>query len=85
MLTSDSKKYGHASTSTYALAHVAFFPSTEAAGDVILGLLLRRLGEDGIGVGEFDEFAEIHEGGKVGDARRLLHVVGDNNDCVAVR
>ena len=38
-----------------------------------------------LGVVELDEFAQIHEGGVVGDARRLLHVVGDDGDRVVVR
>ena len=35
-------------------------------------------------VAELDQLAEIHEGGEVGDARRLLHVVGDDDDRVVV-
>ena len=33
---------------------------------------------------ELDQLAEIHEGGEVGDARGLLHVVGDDHDRVVV-
>src|ERR1700753_474131 len=56
----------------------------EAAGDVVLGTAVARRGEDPAGVVELDQFAEIHEGGLVGDARRLLHVVGDDRDRVVL-
>ena len=36
------------------------------------------------GFAELDQLAEIHEGGEVGDARGLLHVVGDDGDGVVV-
>lgn len=32
----------------------------------------------------FDETTEVHEGGEVADAHRLLHVVGDDHDGVAL-
>ena len=41
-----------------------------------------RRGEDLAGRAELDQLAEIHEGGEVRDARRLLHVVGDDHDRV---
>ena len=44
-----------------------------------MGIL--RSGENVIGPAEFDQFAQIHIGGKVRHARRLLHIVGDNQDC----
>src|SRR3954463_6082393 len=59
--------------------------SAETAGDVVLGPSIARRGEDPVGVVELDQFAEIHEGGLVGDARRLLHVVGDDGDGVILR
>src|ERR1700733_8187590 len=54
----------------------------EAAGNVVLGASIARRGEYLVGFVEFDQFAQIHEGGLVGDARRLLHVVGDDGDGV---
>src|SRR3569833_111058 len=50
----------------------------EPAGDVILRAPVGRRREDLAGIVELDQLAEIHEGGLVGDARRLLHVVGDD-------
>ena len=38
------------------------------------------MGEEGDGVVVFDEFAEVKEGGEVGDAFGLLHVVSDDYD-----
>src|SRR6202035_2767098 len=58
--------------------------SAKPAGDVILGAAIARRGEDLVGVVELDQFAQIHEGGLVGDARRLLHVVGDDRDRVVL-
>src|SRR5882757_4343304 len=59
--------------------------SAEPAGDVILGASIARRGEDPVGVVELDQVAEIHEGGLVGDARGLLHVMGDDGDGVVFR
>src|SRR6202453_4285095 len=59
--------------------------STEPAGDVILRASIARRREDLVGVVEFDQLAEIHEGGLVGDARGLLHIVGDDRDGVVLR
>src|SRR6202162_3275025 len=59
--------------------------SAEPAGDVVLGAAIARRGEDLVGFVEFDQLAEIHEGGLVGDARRLLHVMGDDSDGVVLR
>src|SRR5262245_45199676 len=56
----------------------------EAAGDVVLGFLAGRLDEDRVGRAVLDQLAEVHVGGEVGDARRLLHVVGDDHDRVVV-
>ena len=44
-----------------------------------------RLGlvEHVVRLAEFDELAEIHERGVIGDAHRLLHIVGDDRDGVA--
>src|SRR5690606_4061768 len=58
--------------------------SAEAAGDVVLGLPLRGTGEQGGGGAVLDQLAQVHEGGVVGAARRLLHVVGDDQDGVVL-
>src|SRR4051794_32226287 len=58
--------------------------SAEPAGDVVLGAPVARRCKYLVGVVEFDQLAEIHEGGLVGDARRLLHVVGDDGDGVVL-
>src|SRR3954471_20379103 len=58
----------------------------EAAGDVVLGGLLRRVGEDLLGVVDFDQPAglarrlQVEERGLVADAGSLLHVVRDDHD-----
>src|SRR3569833_3412260 len=74
-------------TKTNTLAVCSFIianspPSAEAAGDVILGAPVVRCGEHLAGGAELDQLAEIHEGGEVGHACRLLHVVGHNDDGV---
>src|SRR5574343_1222174 len=51
-----------------------------AAGNVVFGALVFRLDEDFVGLAELDHLAEEHVGSVVGDARRLLHVVGDDED-----
>src|SRR5229473_784137 len=56
--------------------------SAESAGDVVLSASIARRGENLAGFVEFDQLTEIHEGGLVGDARGLLHVVGDDRDRV---
>src|SRR6266705_5271249 len=58
--------------------------SAEPAGDVVLRASIARRGEDLAGLVELDQLAEIHEGGLVGDARGLLHVMGDDRDRVAL-
>ncbi|OEI67459.1 Uncharacterized protein Cus16_2894 [Curtobacterium sp. ER1/6] len=60
--------------------------STEATRDVVLGRLHRRVREHRRRVVELDELArcagarDVEEGGLVADARRLLHVVRDDDD-----
>src|SRR5699024_306224 len=62
--------------------------SAEAARDVVLGLLVRGVGEDGVGVVDLDEVAglagagDVEEPGAVRDAGGLLHVVGHDHDRV---
>src|SRR6185436_5210252 len=53
-------------------------PSAEAAGDVVLRAPIVRRGEHPAGGAEFDQLAEIHEGGEIRHARGLLHVMRDN-------
>src|SRR5262249_25152540 len=56
----------------------------EAPSDVVLRALIPRAGEHCTGRIEVDQFAQIHEGRKFRNPRRLLHVVGDDHDCVIV-
>src|SRR3954468_8366786 len=65
--------------------HAQYQALAEPAGDVVLGSSIARRGENLVGVVELDQFAEIHEGGLVGDARRLLHVMGNDGDGVVLR
>src|SRR5580700_5569828 len=58
--------------------------SAEASRDIVLRTLIVRRSEHFAGRVEFDQLAEIHEGGELRDARRLLHVVGDDHDGVVV-
>src|SRR3990172_2919176 len=55
-------------------------PLAEPARDVVLGARIARLGEQRVGRRVLDELAQVEEGGHVGDARGLLHVVGDDHD-----
>src|SRR5882672_6373653 len=63
---------------------MVFSVSAEAAGDVGLGATVARGGEQRLGGAELDQLAEIHEGGEVRYPRRLLHVVGDDDDRVVL-
>src|SRR5439155_703578 len=56
--------------------------SSKPPRDIGLSLLDFRLREDLVGLADLDQAAEVHEGGVVRDARRLLHVVGDDYDRV---
>src|ERR1019366_7599015 len=60
-------------------------PSAEPAGDVVLGTSIARRREDLVGLVEFDQLTEIHEGGLVRYTRGLLHVVGNDGDCIVLR
>src|SRR6202167_3512817 len=69
-----------------AVCSEAMIPSsTEPAGDVILRASIARRGENLVGIVEFDQLAKIHEGGLVGNARGLLHIVGDDRNGVVLR
>src|SRR5882672_422688 len=54
----------------------------EPAGDVILGRRLLGLDEDRVGDVVLDQLSQVHVGGVVRNARRLLHVVGHDYDRV---
>src|SRR5665213_2939230 len=62
-----------------------FLSSAEPAGDVVLGTSIARRGEYLVGVVEFDQLAQIHEGGFVRNPRGLLHIMGDDGDGVVLR
>src|SRR3974390_3148613 len=64
---------------------ILYSPLAEPAGNVVLRASIARRGEDLVGVVELDQLTQIHEGGLVGDARGLLHVVGDDGDSVVLR
>src|SRR5436190_1760401 len=57
----------------------------EPAGDIVLRTSIARRGEDLVGFVELDQLTKIHEGGLVGDARGLLHVMGNDRDGVVLR
>src|SRR6266700_3428953 len=57
--------------------------STETARDVILCLLLLRMGEDRFGLSHFDDPATEKEDGFLRDTTGLLHIMGDNDHRVA--
>src|SRR5262249_35816290 len=56
----------------------------EAAGDVVLGTAVARRGEHFARQIELHQLAQIHEGGEIGHPRRLLHVVGHDDDGVVL-
>src|SRR5574343_668504 len=64
---------------------IAMLPgSAEAAGDVVLGVLLLGLHEQVTRGPELDQVAQVHVGGVIGHAGGLLHVVGDDDHGVVV-
>src|SRR5713101_1583332 len=56
----------------------------EATGNVVLRAPVARRGEHLAGRVELDHLAEIHEGGEIGDAGRLLHIVSDYRDRIVL-
>src|ERR1700704_1900658 len=52
----------------------------ELSGDIFLGSRVVRFGEDVLRRSDLDEPPVEHEGGPVGDASRLLHVVRDDHN-----
>src|SRR3982751_6872083 len=55
---------------------------SKPSGDVVFGELLPGVREDAIGRADFHQAPEPEERGAIRDARRLLHVVGDDDDGV---
>src|SRR5258707_15871356 len=64
------------------VATAASSTSPKSAGDIVFGLALARRGEDLLGGAGLDDLAEVEKRGEIRDARRLLHVVGDDDDRV---
>src|SRR6516165_5401428 len=58
--------------------------SAEPPGNVVLGEAMARVGEDAIGLTDFDQLAEMKVRGALRDAGRLLHGVGDDHDRVGL-
>src|SRR5512141_1204148 len=79
-LISSSLVFSCSSSSTKCRTVVGSRILPETSGYVIFGLLLRRILEDDRGAVEFDQAAQQEEAGIIGDARRLLHVVGDDHN-----
>src|SRR5436189_56785 len=67
---------------SYCLEACSLMPMglSKPSGDVVLRLLLLRLDEQLVGHAVLDQLAEVHVGGEVRDARRLLHVVRHDQD-----
>src|SRR5690348_3916199 len=72
---SSSLRCSSSSSSLKWIKRASWFLLAEAAGDVVLGLFSLRPLENGIRSAEFYQPPEQEESGKLGDARRLLHVV----------
>src|SRR5208282_845600 len=56
--------------------------SAESPGDIVFRLAPGGVREYLLGLAIFDQVAGVHEGGHVGAARGLLHVMGHDNDSV---
>src|SRR5687767_2108029 len=54
--------------------------SAESAGHIILSLFPGRVGKDFPRRVIFDQFTDVKEGGVIGNARRLLHVMRYDHD-----
>src|SRR2546430_1282444 len=67
---------------SYCLEACSLMPMglSKPSGDVVLRLLLLRLDEQLVGDAVLDQLAEVHVGGEVRDAGRLLHVVRHDQD-----
>src|ERR1700722_13335119 len=76
---------GAVATSWASSSNVAFTRgSTEAAGDVVFSQLLLRIGENQLRRADFDQIAHVEIRGTLRYARRLLHVVGHDDDGIVV-
>src|SRR3954453_6432559 len=73
-----------AASSAWKLGRPSLIDSAELPGDVVLGARVVGLGEDLLGLAVLDQLAVEHERRGVGHARRLLHVVRDDDDRVAL-
>src|SRR4051794_33320767 len=73
-----------AASSAWKVGRPSDIRSAELPGDVVLGTGVVRLGEDLLGHVVLDQLAVEHERRGVGHARRLLHVVRDDDDRVAL-
>src|SRR5690606_5866396 len=58
--------------------------SSEPPGDVRLRALLARVGEDAVGGPVLHQLTPVEKGRVIRDARRLLHVVGHDDDRVVL-
>src|SRR3546814_1355796 len=58
------------------------YGSAITPGDIILGAVLLRVGEDIGGLAIFDQRPEVEKGGALRHAGRLLHIVGDDHDRI---
>src|ERR1700676_4766302 len=75
-------KKGAAATSSASSSSVAFTSSTEAAGDVVFGQPLLRIGENQIRRADFDQIAQVEIRGTLRYPRRLLHIVRHDDNGV---
>src|SRR6266513_3408386 len=78
----DFARLGRRGPSPRDVVRLALLP--EPAGDVVLGPLVARVREERARHTELDQLAQEHEARGVGHAGRLLHVVGHDDDRVAV-
>src|SRR5262245_2400216 len=73
-----------ASSSSWKCRCMPSLRSTEAAGDVVLGPLVPRIGEQLARHAELHQLAQQQEPRVVRHPGRLLHVVGHDDDRIAV-
>src|SRR2546428_13943680 len=73
-----------ASSSSWKCRCMASSALPEPAGDVVLGPRVARVREELPRHPELHQLPQQHEASVIGHARRLLHVVGDDDDGVAV-
>src|SRR6188768_4057873 len=61
---------------------IPVLPSAETARNVVFGALLFGPREDHVRAVVLDQLTQVEERREIGDARGLLHVVGDDHDRV---